>query len=140
MLTLAFLSHAVLDPLARFTYHPPEAHWNDSFWKYYHVIISMIAFVVMISFVLIEWTLVLGMFMASLFDIMDWGARFLRKYQGFHLEWYDRPFLHDFFCAPLNRLFKPLPNWNEEKKGILPEIALNIAQIIPIIWLIIVFL
>ena len=33
---LALLSHGVLDKLARFTYHPPEAEWRDPFWRAFH--------------------------------------------------------------------------------------------------------
>jgi hypothetical protein len=33
---LALLSHGVLDKLARFTYHPPEARWRDPFWGAFH--------------------------------------------------------------------------------------------------------
>ena len=33
---LALLSHGVLDKLARFTYHPPEAQWRDPFWRAFH--------------------------------------------------------------------------------------------------------
>jgi hypothetical protein len=33
---LALLSHGVLDKLARFTYHPPEARWRDPFWCAFH--------------------------------------------------------------------------------------------------------
>jgi hypothetical protein len=33
---LALLSHGLLDKLARFTYHPPEAQWRDPFWCAFH--------------------------------------------------------------------------------------------------------
>jgi hypothetical protein len=33
---LALLSHGVLDKLARFTYHPPQARWRDPFWVTFH--------------------------------------------------------------------------------------------------------
>ncbi|MFX0044059.1 MAG: hypothetical protein ACFE8L_14185, partial [Candidatus Hodarchaeota archaeon] len=28
----AFLSHFIVDALAKITYHTPEPHWDDKFW------------------------------------------------------------------------------------------------------------
>jgi hypothetical protein len=42
----AFLSHGLLDRLANFTYHPPEADFHDPFWVAYHscVLLAKIVF------------------------------------------------------------------------------------------------
>jgi hypothetical protein len=38
---LAALSHGILDKLARFTYHPPEAQWRDPFWCAFHAAVLL---------------------------------------------------------------------------------------------------
>lgn len=121
-LIFGFLSHAPIDAFAKVTYHPPEALWDDWFWKIYHLITLIAAVLIAISF----WPFLLGMFAACIIDIMDWGVRELRKIPALHLEWYDRPILHEFFCNPIReRLLGFLPNWNQKRKGIIPEIILN---------------
>ena len=91
----SFLSHGLLDAFAKITYHPPEAHWDDPFWKYYHLAILIASILVVVFF----FPFLLGMFFATLIDIVDWGARALRKVSFLHLEWYDRPYLHEFFAT-----------------------------------------
>lgn len=42
----AFLSHGLLDRLANFTYHPPQADFHDPFWVVFHscVLVTSILF------------------------------------------------------------------------------------------------
>jgi hypothetical protein len=125
-LIFGFLSHALLDSFAKMTYHPPKALWDDWFWKIYHLITLIAAAVIVICF----WPFLLGMFAAVIIDIVDWGVRELRKIPALHLQWYDRPILHEFFSDPVKKhVFGFLPNWNHERKGIVPEIILNAVQL-----------
>ena len=46
--TLAFLSHGLLDELARVTYHPADANFHSPFWLAYHSVVAVatIAFLI----------------------------------------------------------------------------------------------
>jgi hypothetical protein len=133
ILVLGFLSHALVDPIAgKFTYHPPKADWNDKFWVSYHI--GMYAFTVVI--VIFFWQYWLGMVASIIPDILDWGARALRKYKFFHLEWYDEPYVHNFINRPMLYLLKGFKGDTSKRTGVIPEIVLNIVLAILAILLI----
>jgi hypothetical protein len=46
---LAFLSHGILDGLARFTYHPPEPIANQ-FWISFHLIVSVMTIYIFVRY------------------------------------------------------------------------------------------
>ena len=67
---LAFLSHFIVDTLAKITYHTPVALKDDKFWVIWHVITLVSAVGVGIVFFI---PYVLGGLFANLVDIWDWG-------------------------------------------------------------------
>jgi len=126
------LSHAILDPLAsKFTYHPPKADWNDKFWVIYHLGIFIFTFSILI-FYFQFW---FGMLASILPDILDWGARALRKYKFLHLEWYDQPYIHNFINRPVLFLLKGIKGDTSKKTGVVFEIILNIILLITVVFL-----
>ncbi|TFF87337.1 MAG: hypothetical protein EU549_04915 [Promethearchaeota archaeon] len=133
ILIFGFLSHALVDPFAaKFTYHPPEADWNDKFWVSYHVGVYIFTGLIVIFF----WQYWLGMIASIIPDILDWGARALRKYKFFHLEWYDKPYVHNFINRPILYLLKGVKGSTSKRTGIIPEIILDTILSIIVILLI----
>ncbi|MHA1312118.1 MAG: hypothetical protein ACTSQO_14485 [Candidatus Helarchaeota archaeon] len=121
-IVFGFLSHAILDPLAaKFTYHPPEANWHDIFWVSYHLGIYILTIVVIIFFIQ-YW---IGMIASIIPDILDWGARALRKFKIFHLEWYNEPYVHNFIDRPMLNLMSGIKGNINKKSKVLFEIILD---------------
>ena len=58
-------------------------------------------------------------------DILDWGARALRKYKSFHLEWYDEPYVHNYIDKPMLYLLKGIKGDTSKKYGVIFEIVLD---------------
>ncbi|MHA1269475.1 MAG: hypothetical protein ACTSPY_06765 [Candidatus Helarchaeota archaeon] len=133
ILVFGFLSHAILDPLAsKFTYHPPEANWNDKFWVSYHLGMYIFTFLIII-FYFQYW---LGMIASIIPDILDWGARALKKFKFLHLQWYDQPYIHNCINRPILYLLKGIKGDITRKTGIIFEIILNAILLIIAIFLI----
>ncbi|MFO8019765.1 MAG: hypothetical protein R6U96_14165 [Promethearchaeia archaeon] len=135
-MVFAFLSHFLIDALAKFTYHTPEPHKDDKFWVVWHLITPTLLVA------LIIWGIVIGKFLffllggifANLVDFWDWGI--YRPYLADENE--KQPF---FFHRAVNIIrekvppFSWLPNLNEEKKGVITEIIT-----IVILWTVVILL
>ena len=68
-MVFAFLSHFLIDALAKITYHTPKALKGDKFWIIWHIIIYSGSLIVLIIFFIPYW---LGMLFAKIVDIWDW--------------------------------------------------------------------
>jgi hypothetical protein len=88
---LAFLSHGLLDKLANFTYHPPNANFHDPFWVIYHSCVLAAT----VLFLCIWWrTFKLGIAFAMLPDL-DWVIMHGQEIFHFRIPFYQRPHMHD---------------------------------------------
>ncbi|MHA1799660.1 MAG: hypothetical protein ACTSVY_14530 [Candidatus Helarchaeota archaeon] len=119
---ICFFSHFLIDAVAKITYHPPEAKLDDKFWIIYHVILFAIGAFILVWFWNPFW---LAMFFATLVDIWDWvfirGVRYFKKDQN----WLEKYRIHPLIDRFRKKCFYWLPNWNEKRIGIMPEILLN---------------
>lgn len=120
----AFLSHILLDCIAISTYHPPEAHWEDPFWKIFHLGVYITALALVIIFGRTYWW---GMLWSFMIDLVDWII----------LRWlvHKEPLFHPIIDKIRTALFSWLPNLTIEKKAAFYEIGL-IGIFILLIWVI----
>lgn len=136
----AFLSHFVVDSFAKVTYHTPEPHRDDKFWVTWGIVstIITIALVIWVLIIGMFWFFFLGGFFSVLVDIVDWGI--LRPYQNKKNKgdqksiWEQGYFFHTVIDIIREKVppFSWLPNWNYERKGVVPEII-----IIIILWILV---
>jgi len=118
-----FLSHFLIDTLAKITYHTPEPHKEDKFWVAWHIITPVLAIILAIWVILIGkfWFFLLGTIAANAVDIWDWLI--LRPIQNPEAKfWGEKLYIHPTIDWIRDHLFGWLPNWNYKKKGIIPEI------------------
>jgi hypothetical protein len=88
--TAAFLSHGMLDKLANFTYHPPNADFHDPFWVGYHLCVLIVT----ILFVCRWWPrFKLGVTFATLPDL-DWVLLKSQDFFHFTIPFYRSPHMH----------------------------------------------
>ncbi|TKJ20733.1 MAG: hypothetical protein CEE43_11760 [Promethearchaeota archaeon Loki_b32] len=130
----AFLSHFIIDAFVLITYHTSEPQKGDLFWISWQII-SYGSGTILILFFL---PYALGMLFANLIDIIDWLI--LRqihriKLKTEKLDWTKNYFFHNFVAKIRKYTLFWLPNWNYNKKGIIPEIIINIILIIGVILL-----
>jgi len=120
---LAFLSHFIVDTLAKITYHTPVALKDDKFWVIWHVITLVSAVGVRIVFFI---PYVLGGLFANLVDIWDWGIlrplQNKKKKENPESKWGEGYFIHPIIDWIRDKPFYWLPNWNYKKKAIIVEI------------------
>ena len=116
-----FFSHFFIDIFAKITYHPPNARVEDKFWVISHIIFYIGAGVVLIYFWIPYWP---GMLFSILIDIYDWGfirgGRYIKK----DPDWAEKYSIHPLIDKIRDKLFFWLPNWNEKRYGVIPEIIL----------------
>jgi len=131
---LAFLSHIIIDGIAIITYHTPEVQKGDKFWLIWHIIIYGLSILSIIIFMIPFW---LAMLLANIMDIWDWFI--LRPIQkrkiqnNIESKWGDKYYFHRFIDWFRAKFLGWLPKWNYKRAGIIFEIILIIALIIPII-------
>jgi hypothetical protein len=120
-----YLSHGVLDKLARATYHPPDP-LNDPFWKgYHHQILPAFTWFSVLWFGPRHW---FAMLCSALPDL-DWVVRGLTRRFGWSIPGWDKPILNEGLHAaldqvPLVRRLNDLPDLRHERKGVLVEAGL----------------
>ena len=135
---LAFLSHFVIDTLAKLTYHTPVALKDDKFWVIWHVITYMLSASVMIAALIFYIPYYLGGIFANLVDIWDWGL--LRPIQNKkkkvnpETKWGEGFFIHPIIDWIRDKPFFWLPNWNYKKKAIVVEIITITVLLILIVF------
>lgn len=120
-----YLSHGILDKLARSTYHPPDPI-DNTFWKtYHHQVLPTITYSVLGVFAPRHF---FAMFCAALPDL-DWVVRGLKQRFGWQPPFWNRPILneslHSFWdrVPVVNRLNR-LPDLRFQQRGVLVELGL----------------
>lgn len=137
----AFLSHFIVDTLAKMTYHTPEPHKEDKFWVRWHIITPIITLIVVIWAIVIGqfWFFLLGAFFANLVDIWDWmiwrPLHNKRREDGEEKKYDEGYFFHKAIDWLREKPFGWLPNWNYEKKGVIVELIT-----IAVLWLSVILL
>lgn len=88
---LAFLSHGILDKLARVTYHPPSPDFRSPFWVGYHLALLLTT----ILFLYLWWRQFRWGIAFAILPDLDWV--FIHGQEIFHftIPFYRRPHLHD---------------------------------------------
>jgi hypothetical protein len=120
-----YLSHGVLDKLARATYHPPDPI-DDTFWKtYHHQVLPTITYSVLGTYAPKH---LFAMVCAALPDL-DWVVRGLKRRFGWRLSFWDHPILneslHKFWDQiPVVNQLNRLPDLRFERRGVLVELGL----------------
>lgn len=138
---LGFFSHFLIDTLAKITYHTPEAHKDDRFWVIWHICTPIILLVLIIWIILINmfWFFFLGGLCSLIVDIWDWG--YIRPVQNKkkkldpNSKWGVKYQIHPIIDKIRDGPFSWLPNWNHERKGIIPEIIT-----ILLLWILVILL
>ncbi len=126
-----YLSHGILDKMARATYHPPDP-LDNRFWKtYHHQVLPAITRTVLTVYGPKHW---FAMLFSALPDL-DWVVRGLsQKYNRKILNW-DRPILNEglhslFDRIPVINLLNRLPDLRFQPKGVLVELGLVTAMVV----------
>ena len=125
IIILAFLSHSVLDQLARVTYHPSSSQLNDPFWWTFHIIDYSVMIIVIVYYFKKCWY---AMGAADFPDLWDWFA--LRPIADWMLK--DPDLAHSLYIHPYiyfipSVWFAWLPNLNMEPIGVIPEILVDVT-------------
>ena len=111
---LAVISHYFLDCITISTYHPYKAHWDDLFFKLFHLLYAYgLSVFIFIWFFEEYWWVML---FSVLPDIIDWYI--LRPF--FHKD----PFIHPSIDKVRDVLFSWLPNLKEKKWAVINEFIL----------------
>ncbi|MFX0099038.1 MAG: hypothetical protein ACFFCS_05610 [Candidatus Hodarchaeota archaeon] len=124
IIVFGILSHAIIDTLTYFTYHPPDAPkpiTSDKFWLVWHGIVFLGSAVVLIYYWNLYW---LGMGAAVLPDLYDWlfirPVRSLKKDPDFMKGKDFHPFIDNF----REKYLPWIPNWTHKRRGIIPELII----------------
>lgn len=134
---LALFLHSVFDRIARITYHPPDARYNDVFWVAWHLVIYSVSIYLLVKF----WAKYPIGITFSILPDFDWvilhGSKALL---GQHPSWYQEGHIHKFLhyitdSIPPFSFLQYLPNNIEGKFGIVWEILLIAGLAIIIRWL-----
>ncbi len=72
---LPFISHAFIDALAHFTYHPSESNWSDFVYASWHLFTYVSEAVFAIYFLKLDIRYTIPMLSAVGFDLWDWSIR-----------------------------------------------------------------
>lgn len=121
----AYLSHGILDKLARATYHPPDP-LDDGFWgTYHHSVLPALTGAIVFTYgpkhlFAMAW---------SILPDLDWVVRGLsRKYHRTFPGW-EQPILNEGLHTFLNRVpvvnqLNRLPDMRFQRRGVLVELGL----------------
>jgi len=122
---LALLSHGMLDKLARFTYHPPQAQWRDPFWPAFHAAV-LVGSIVLFRRYGRRYRWGVGLAVAQDLEwVLAHGARAIRP--GTDLFGESSPHRvvsNTLDRVPAVRALERLPRWTHKKEAALVELAL----------------
>ena len=125
IIVLSFLSHGVLDSLARATYHPTYAILDDPFWWTFHIAHYSLCIIFVVYFFKECWYALIA---SDLPDLWDWFVlRPSRDLIVKDTDWAAQFFMHQYIFIIPSVCFEWLPNLNNEPIGIIPEIILDVA-------------
>lgn len=122
------LSHAVLDKLAKVTYHPADADFQNPFWLGFHVLVFLITIFSIYYFGKENF---IGIFFAILPDL-DWVFIHGAKLFGQAIPFYQKPYIHNFLNSIMEStvpfsFLENLPNWRMNPLAASIEIVLYIS-------------
>lgn len=120
---LAFLSHGILDGLARFTYHPPEPIANG-FWVSYHLIMFSITIYVLLKY----WKKYKFGLVFSILPDFDWVILYSSKLLSTQIPLWIELIFHKIsfgFLGSLPQLsfLNSFPNWTLDGKAAILELV-----------------
>ncbi len=122
---IAFLSHGILDKLARLTYHRPDAAPTDPFWLAFHLVVLLTT----ITMLYVYWSTAKWGILFALLPDFDWI--FIDGQAAFHVEipFYKTPYIHNFLHLIYDNLppfsyIDMLPDWRYNYWACLVEVAL----------------
>lgn len=88
---LAFLSHAVLDKLAKATYHRPDADFGDPVWVGFHLIVALVT----VIFLYLWWTEYKWGIVFAVLPDMDWVIVHSQRALNVDILFYNTPHIHN---------------------------------------------
>ena len=131
-----YVSHGVLDKVARATYHPPDP-LDDPFWKGYHQrVLPAFTGSVLLMFGQNHW---FAMLFSALPDL-DWVVRGVSNRFGWQIPGWEKPVLNESLHTALDQVpvinkLNQLPDLRYERKGVLVEVGL-VAIMLGLIFLV----
>lgn len=87
---LALLSHAVLDKLARVTYHQPEADFGNPAWVGFHLVVVLVT----VIFLYLWWTDYKWSIVFALLPDLEWLIIYPQHALNREIPFYSVPHLH----------------------------------------------
>jgi hypothetical protein len=125
----AFLSHGLLDRLANFTYHPPDADFHDPFWVAYHSCVLLAT----IFFLCVWWRrFKVGVFFAMLPDL-DWVIIHGQNLLHVRIPFYQQPHMHHLLSLLFDRTppfsLMKIPSHRHNPWACLYEVALVLLML-----------
>ncbi|TFF99504.1 MAG: hypothetical protein EU542_08975 [Promethearchaeota archaeon] len=121
----AYCSHIIVDAFSILTYHTPDAHKEDKFWLYWHIIIYALSGLSIVIFIIPFW---LSLIFANLMDIWDWfivrPIQKRKRKKNPDTVWENPLYLHGSADWVRKNLLFWLPKWNYKKGGIVIEIII----------------
>jgi hypothetical protein len=129
-----YISHGVLDKLARATYHPPDP-LDNPFWIGYHKkILPAFTWFVAAWFGPRHW---FAMLFSALPDL-DWVVRGLSARYGWHIPGWDKPILNEGLHTALDQVpvvnqLNRLPDLRFDPRGALVEAGLVAGMLMAIV-------
>ncbi len=122
---LAVISHYLLDCIAISTYHPYKAHWDDTFFKIFHIVYAYgLSIFIFIWFFKDFWWVML---FSILPDIIDWYIMRAILHKG--------PVVHPSIDKVRDTLFSWLPDLKEKKWAVVNEFIIAGGFVVGIILL-----
>jgi hypothetical protein len=131
-----YLSHGILDKLARSTYHPPDP-LEDGFWTPYHKkVLPALTWAVTTAFAPKHW---FAMLCSALPDL-DWVARGIQRKYKREIPGWQQPVLNEGLHAFWNKVpvinqLNRLPDLRYNPKGVLVEMGLVVVMLGLIKWM-----
>ena len=127
IISSGLFSHGLLDRLAKITYHPANARWNDPFWLSYHIFIYGLSLYILFRYGRHYW---LGIISAS-FPDFDWVILRPLHYLGITFVNNQDLSLHQIVYSfldalPVLKTLKKLPDFTLKRPTIVFELFLLI--------------
>jgi hypothetical protein len=120
---LGILSHAFIDIMGRFTYHPPTSNWDDGSLQWAILNIGILTPLLLIYVLHRDIRYLWAMFGGILQDLWDWGL--MRAFPGI----FPYAILHS-ATSPLDQLLAPLPSFTYDRWAIAIEVVLMVVLLV----------
>jgi hypothetical protein len=145
---LGILSHGIIDPFGRATFHPPDIPRGKEsgarFWLPFHVFMycAMAASIIWLILAFqTYWWLIVSAMVGSMFpDIIDLGYRSYVNLRGRKTKWgtwstSTEMSFHKYLCWPVEQLAdRVLPDLAQHPGAALVELAFDTVLVILLVW------